>query len=439
MSAGRDTDLTCCVPTGSLPRQGISEGPSWQEPRPPPAAAQPVVPGHQQACDPEAGATRSAVGSSVHEHLPGSTRSSWPWAQQGQTRLVTALVESAFWLGVSTGRSLSLSQLWEVMGQRPTGSSEPGRQPPTIIHPHAMGRDHQGPAVGRPGGPGFLEERVCREGASLLKAAPEAPPAPARRVSGCRVSAAGPGGAGCTGPTPRRGDSLTVTPQPALVTRPPPLPGGLGEQECTLALAQACLAPGAPPEPDTPSPARDGLGRQLLEEVVLGLAGGKPAIKPGGLEPVPQVFPGPASARPQWPACRQAWPISSQTAPNPRGWAGLAPARLHCPCVLSRLHPPPCAPTVASRTYRVPRLPTRSSASHTPPHHGTQRPSKASRGPPSTVTGMAGDQRFSPGGRPLASATAARLQPGRHRRPWVPTFLAPAPSPAPSPSDNKER
>ena len=59
----------------------------------------------------------------------------------------------------------------------------------------------------------------------------------------------------------------------------------------------------------------------------------------------------------------------------------LPPPRLQC--VLSRLHPPPCAPTVALRTYRVPWLHTCSSAPHTPPHHGTQRPSKASRGPPS--------------------------------------------------------
>lgn len=196
MSAGQDTDLTCCVPAGSLPREGISEGPSWQEPRcgqklgggrggegegpqstrvtasgpegspqtgcpspcawpggdpqtgwgpgapvcprPPPPRAQGWVPdsssgqqwrqrpwwGRELWVDPRPdphppplsrwppavsrratlrsgdGATRSAVGSSVHEHLPGATRSSWPWAQQGQTRLVTALVESAFWLGV---------------------------------------------------------------------------------------------------------------------------------------------------------------------------------------------------------------------------------------------------------------------------------------------------------------------------------------------------
>lgn len=102
-------------------------------------------------------------------------------------------------------------------------------------------------------------------GASLLKAAPEAPPGPARRVSTCpgaakpsprAVGQAGearclprrahplptPGAgapacterdlipppcrAGCTGPTPREETCPRSRPSPALVTRPPPLPGG---------------------------------------------------------------------------------------------------------------------------------------------------------------------------------------------------------------------
>ena len=43
----------------------------------------------------------------------------------------------------TTGRPLSLSQPQEVTGQRPVGSSEPGRQPSTGVQPHATGRGHR--------------------------------------------------------------------------------------------------------------------------------------------------------------------------------------------------------------------------------------------------------------------------------------------------------